>query len=275
MANNPISTIDPDGCPCSVCPENCQGSGADAATDADPMFPGTSGLQQLDPVTVTNGSSLFETPSYTADGVYGYYGYDYSMTTEQYDAKYGKEARLNYTNEQYEAWDRARDQEHLRINAYINLRDLLAKLKHMALGFSAIEDYMYVAPFTGLSRFGTTISTYKSFSYKPRFVGSAAKTGTQGVNRIYSSRELIRRAEEPGPFHNFPEVFNKTIFQNGTKTITPNYFNVAKSGLSNTNILYKYPGTVNGTKGFFEIGVRPSVSSRTEVIMHRFFNPTR
>jgi hypothetical protein len=96
-----------------------------------------------------------------------------------------------------------------------------------------------------------------------------------GVNRIYSARELIRRSAEPGPFHNFPESFNKTIFESGSKTISPNYFNVAKPGLSNTNILYKYPGTVNGTNGFFEIGVRPSLSGNTELIMHRFFNPTR
>ena len=106
-------------------------------------------------------------------------------------------------------------------------------------------------------------------------IRNSAKGGGQGVNRIYSARELLRRAAEPGPFHNFHEAFNKTIFQNGTKTITPNYFNIAKPGLSNTNILYKYPGTVNGAKGFFEIGVRPSLSGNTEVIIHRFINPIR
>jgi hypothetical protein len=99
--------------------------------------------------------------------------------------------------------------------------------------------------------------------------------GIQGINRIYSARELIRRAAEPGPFHNFPEHFNNIIFENGTKTITYNYFKVAKPGLSDTNILYKYPGTINGIPGFFEIGVRPSLSGSTEVIMHRFFNPKR
>ena len=31
-------------------------------------------------------------------------------------------------------------------------------------------------------------------------------------NRIYSARELIRRAVEIGPFHNFPESFNRQIF---------------------------------------------------------------
>lgn len=101
---------------------------------------------------------------------------------------------------------------------------------------------------------------------------AAAKGGAQGVNRIYSARELVRRAAEPGPFHNFPESFNQAIFS-GSKTVTPNFFNVAKPGLSNTNTLYQMPGAINGTKGIFEIGVRPSLSGNTEVIMHRFFRP--
>lgn len=104
-------------------------------------------------------------------------------------------------------------------------------------------------------------------------VGKAASGGI--VNRFYSARELIRRSVEPVPFHNFPESFNKIIFEKGTKTITPNYFGDVKPGLTNTNILYKYPGTINGVNGFFEIGARPSVSGKTEVIVHRFFNPTR
>jgi RHS repeat-associated protein len=55
MANNPISEIDPDGgCPCSKCPENCKGSGANKATDSDLSFPDTSGLQQLEEVIVRN-----------------------------------------------------------------------------------------------------------------------------------------------------------------------------------------------------------------------------
>ena len=121
----------------------------------------------------------------------------------------------------------------------------------------------------------TVAKVTKAVEATGEVAAAATKASTTGVNRIYSARELIRRGAEPGPFHNFPESFNKTIFQNGTRAITPNYYNVAKPGLSNTNILYKYPGTVNGTQGFFEIGVRPSLSGRTEVIMHRFFNPIR
>lgn len=101
-------------------------------------------------------------------------------------------------------------------------------------------------------------------------VSSAASS--QGVNRIYSSRELLRRAAEPGPFHNFPEYLNEAIFS-GSRTVTPNFFRVAKPGLSNTNILYQMPGTLNGARGVFEIGVRPSLSGNTELIMHRFFRP--
>jgi hypothetical protein len=92
-------------------------------------------------------------------------------------------------------------------------------------------------------------------------------------SRIYSARVLVRSAQESGPFHNFPESFNRQIFNLGTRTVTPNYFNLARPGLSNNGVLYQLPGSVNGTNGMFEIGVRPSASGNTEVIMHRFFDP--
>ena len=103
--------------------------------------------------------------------------------------------------------------------------------------------------------------------------GASAGDATNGVadaaatsgspNRIYSARELIRRAEEPGPNHNFPESFNEEIF-NGTRTVkSPNYTE------------YTQRGAMNGKEGTYEIGVRPSVSGRTEVITHRFFRPDR
>jgi hypothetical protein len=97
-------------------------------------------------------------------------------------------------------------------------------------------------------------------------VESAAPT------RIYSARVLLRSAEESGPMHNFPESFNGQIFQ-GSRTVTGNFFKVDKQALSNDSILYRAPGSINGRAGTFEIGVRPSVSGRTEVIMHRFFRP--
>jgi Pretoxin HINT domain len=97
-------------------------------------------------------------------------------------------------------------------------------------------------------------------------------TATQ-PNRIYSARELLRRAEEPGPFHNFPESFNKQIFESGNRTVTPDFFNKARTGLSNDSIQYRLPGTVNGRDGMFEIFTRPSTSGNTEVIMHRFLKP--
>lgn len=94
-------------------------------------------------------------------------------------------------------------------------------------------------------------------------------------NRIYSARELIRRGAEPGPFHNFPESFNSAIFKQGTQTRVPNFYNQAKTGLSTDSIQYRLPGVVNGREGFYEIFTRPSLSGRTEVIIHRFFNPTK
>jgi hypothetical protein len=80
---------------------------------------------------------------------------------------------------------------------------------------------------------------------------------------------------DPGPFHNFPESLHVPIFNDGTKTRIPDFFRRSKSGLSNDLIQYRLPGTVNGKDGVFEIFTRPSLSSRTEVIIHRFFNPTK
>jgi len=100
-----------------------------------------------------------------------------------------------------------------------------------------------------------------------------ARAAGQAPNRIYSARELMRRAAEPGPFHNFPESFNQQIFEQGSRTVTPNFWRTAKPGLSNDSVMYQLRGTVNGVEGTFEIGVRPSVSGNTEVIMHRFFRP--
>jgi len=87
--------------------------------------------------------------------------------------------------------------------------------------------------------------------------------------RIYSARELKRRADSPkvnnvpNPNHNFPESFNSDIFK-GTKTkVSDNY------------TLYTKPGNINGRSGTFEIGVKPSASGKTEVITHRFFRPDK
>jgi hypothetical protein len=44
-------------------------------------------------------------------------------------------------------------------------------------------------------------------------------------------------------------------------------------GLANDAVMYRLPGIVNGLSRMFEIGVRPSVSGNTEIIMHRFFGP--
>ena len=110
---------------------------------------------------------------------------------------------------------------------------------------------------------------------KPGLPCNTGPTGKPGPNRIYSARELIRRAQEPGLFHNFPESLDKTIFEQGTSTVTPNLWRTPKPGLSNDSVMYRLRGTINGVDGTFEIGVRPSSSGNTEVIMHRFFRPDR
>src|SRR5690606_27648418 len=107
---------------------------------------------------------------------------------------------------------------------------------------------------------------------------SARVPATTGVtatqpSRSYSARDLLRRADAPAPVHNSPESFNAEISQSGKATVTPNFWRTAKPNMSNDSIMYSLPGQVNGRAGVFEIGVRPSASGNTEVIMHRFFRP--
>ena len=104
-------------------------------------------------------------------------------------------------------------------------------------------------------------------------LGASPPTGAGAPNRIYSARALIRQAQEPGPFHNFPESVTQDVFAQGTRTVTPNFYRVPKPGLSNDSVMYQLGGTVNGVQGTFELGVRPSVSGKTEVIIHTFFRP--
>ena len=80
-------------------------------------------------------------------------------------------------------------------------------------------------------------------------------------NRIDSARELERRAAEPGAYHNFPEYYNAQIVGGNRQVISDNY------------VLYTQRGSINGVRGTFQIGVRPSASGRTETIVHRFFLP--
>ena len=106
--------------------------------------------------------------------------------------------------------------------------------------------------------------------------GVAAKGAADvggATNKIYSARVLQRMGEEPGPMHNFPGSFDDTIFESGTRSVTPNFFNKAKPNLSNDSIQYRLPGEINGKSGTFEIFTRPSTSGRSELIMHRFFRP--
>lgn len=88
-----------------------------------------------------------------------------------------------------------------------------------------------------------------------------ATEGASAQNFIYSSRVLVRSAQEPGPYHNFPMTFDSTIISNGTRTTSSNF------------VMYSQRGAINGRSGVFEIGARPSASGRTEVIRHRFFRP--
>ncbi|MGH9181870.1 MAG: hypothetical protein ACRDY5_09165, partial [Acidimicrobiales bacterium] len=52
-------------------------------------------------------------------------------------------------------------------------------------------------------------------------------------NRINSARVLIREAEEAGPFHNIPGSFDDAIYNQGTRTVVPDYFNKPRPLMGN------------------------------------------
>ncbi|MDR0991132.1 MAG: DUF6531 domain-containing protein [Propionibacteriaceae bacterium] len=138
-----------------------------------------------------------------------------------------------------------------------------------------------------LETFATTVGTSTAMGVGFGGAGSAAGYGlvhgaqrllgdvvpAPQTNYINSARVLERSAQEPGPMHNFPAMFDEHILQQGERTVTPNYYNQAKPNLSSTSVLYTLPGDINGRAGTYEIGTRVSTSGRTEVIMHRFFRP--
>ncbi len=93
------------------------------------------------------------------------------------------------------------------------------------------------------------------------------------TNRVYSTRVLVRMADEPGPMHNFPVSFDRTVFEQGTRTVNPGYFRKPEPNLGSGSVQYRLQGEINGRPGVYEIFTRPSTSGRTEMIMHRFFRP--
>jgi RHS repeat-associated protein len=123
-----------------------------------------------------------------------------------------------------------------------------------------------------------------------RYVDDAFRFGDRAVSvpgtaaeptRIYSARELLRRSAEPGPFHNFPESFNADIFRGTRTVVSPNYVTYTKPGtitlpgkpIFDTRGVRIGEGQARIVEGVYEIGIRPSASGRTEVIIHRFFRP--
>jgi hypothetical protein len=73
--------------------------------------------------------------------------------------------------------------------------------------------------------------------------------------------------------HNFPQSFNRTIFNEGTRSVVPDYFNKAAPLLTNDSANYTLSGSINGVEGEYQIFTGLSLSGNVELIMHRFFMP--
>jgi RHS repeat-associated protein len=118
-----------------------------------------------------------------------------------------------------------------------------------------------------------------SFAGSLRVPSLGVRISPREPARIYSARELMRRAEELGPYHNFPESFNQYIFQGSKTVISENYSLYTARGAvtlpgehirnaSGRIIGRTGPRVVQGT---YEIGVKPSQLGGVETITHRFF----
>jgi RHS repeat-associated protein len=79
---------------------------------------------------------------------------------------------------------------------------------------------------------------------------------------IYSGRVWRRAAGEPGPFHNFPKLFDPMILAGTRIQIKPDYVVYVRQGFIKVGSR-EFEGT-------FEIGVRPG-GGGWETILHRFF----
>ena len=88
---------------------------------------------------------------------------------------------------------------------------------------------------------------------------AAAETET-GITSIYSSRVLLRSAEEIGPNHNFPMSFDNVIIGNGEI-----------GNLTGDYVQYELQGSLNGAPGIYEVG--GDWVGETFVITHRLFRP--
>ncbi|MCL3862095.1 hypothetical protein [Actinotalea sp. K2] len=93
--------------------------------------------------------------------------------------------------------------------------------------------------------------------------GLAGRTlNVNGQTVTYSERVIARAAGEPGPFHNFPAMYDDAIIGQGARTVVP-------SGYTQ----YSLPGTINGRAGVYEIGGWPNAAGNAFEITHRFFRP--
>jgi RHS repeat-associated protein len=87
--------------------------------------------------------------------------------------------------------------------------------------------------------------------------GGALRKDEKAIQYTYDPRVRARGVEDPVS-HNFPYSFDKHILES---TAIPK-----KNGYN----IYQLPGSMNGKKGVFEIGV-----NKKNVIDHRFFRPTK
>ena len=133
------------------------------------------------------------------------------------------------------------------------------------VGVSALAGGIPILGFGAASRYavGTWPGFVTDVTAADTAVTAAEASPTIEVNGtrfIYGNRVLDRAAEETGPYHNFPSMFDETILSGDREVVSDGY------------IRYSVPGNID-VNGVYEIGTRPTALGDGELIIHRFFNP--
>lgn len=106
--------------------------------------------------------------------------------------------------------------------------------------------------------------------------GGAGHLGSRlPVTRVDSERVILRALDEPGPNHNFPAMFDDTIYAGERTIVSRGYVQYTERGSIGIPGRYDLdpirPPRVR--EGTHEIGVEPSMFGCTETVTHRFFRP--
>jgi hypothetical protein len=197
---NPLNLIDPTG----MSPE--EGGATDPPKGGSPIVSLGTGKE-----VVVYGKAKYKTSNSWSTEFYHGDWYDYSMTTESYDKKYGAGASSNYTQDDYNKFIQWQSQ----MDRYAMKQQAAEWFQNLGYFMDASEDALSLASGNGLVKSFTSWRNAgrKSFSYIPKH------TTTQGDKVFLVTKEgvvLPKGAKIPKEFVESPfRSSNYGIFKDG------------------------------------------------------------